>query len=602
MRTTTIRSDEAKSLPDLFRTRLATNPDKIAYRSYDIAAQRWESTSWAAMGREVGRWQASLQDEKLKPGDRVAIMLRNCREWVVFDQAALGTGLVTVPLYTEDRPENAAYIIRNADVKLLVVEGKRQWQRLQSISKDLKDLKRIVSIQTIEEEDLPSDPRLISLTDWLFGQEGPVLVHNADPADLATIVYTSGTTGKPKGVMLSHDNILYNAYQSSICGNFGHDDLFLSFLPLSHMLERTGGLYVPMMVGAEVAFARSVNQLPEDLKTQKPTVMISVPRIYERVYAKIMTSLNKQSAFTRLLFNRTVSIGWKHYQYQQGRGRYTLSLLLFPLLKRLVSHKILSAFGGRMKYAVVGGAAMPTQITKTFIGLGMPLLQGYGMTESSPVVCVNRPEYNIPGSIGQALTGVDVRIGENSELLTRSRCVMLGYWNNEKATRETIDKNGWLHTGDQARITESGHLYIIGRIKEIIVLGNGEKVSPNDMEMAILLDPLIKQVMIIGEGRAFLAALVVLSTEEWVKFSDTLGVKATDKTSLKEKFVEKAILARIGKQIAAFPRFASIRRVHLSRDPWTVDNGLLTPTLKIKRLQIEKQYQENIEALYTMRR
>ena len=602
MRTTTLRSDEAKSLPDLFRTRLATNPDKIAYRSYDIAAQRWESTRWAAMGKEVGRWQASLQGEKLKPGDRVAIMLRNCREWVVFDQAALGMGLVTVPLYTEDRPENAAYIIRDANVKLLVVDGKRQWQRLQTVSKDLKGLKRIVSIQTIEEEDHPNDPRLISLTDWLFGQEGPIIVHNAESTDLATIVYTSGTTGRPKGVMLSHDNILYNAYQSSVCGNFGHDDRFLSFLPLSHMLERTGGLYVPMMVGAEVAFARSVNQLAEDLKTQKPTVMISVPRIYERVYAKIMTSLNKQSTFTRLLFNLTVNIGWKHYQYQQGHERYTLSLLLLPLLKRLVSRKILSAFGGRMKYAVVGGAAMPTEITKTFIGLGMPLLQGYGMTESSPVVCVNRPESNIPGSIGQTLTGVEVRIGENNELLTRSRCVMLGYWKNEKATRETIDKDGWLHTGDQARITESGHLYITGRIKEIIVLGNGEKVSPNDMEMAILLDPLIEQIMIIGEGRAFLAALVVLSTEEWIKLSDTLGVKATDKTSLKEKFVEKAILARIGKQITAFPGFASIRRVHLSRDPWTVDNGLLTPTLKIKRPQIEKQYQENIEALYAMRR
>ena len=501
MSITIIHPDRAKTLPGLFRARLATNPDKIAYRSYDSAAQRWEATSWAAMGKEIGRWQASLQREKLKPGDRVAIMLRNCREWVVFDQAALGMGLVTVPLYTEDRPENAAYIIRDAQVKLLLVEGKRQWQKLQTVSKDLTGLKRIVSVYTIEAEDQPEDSRLVSLTNWFFGLDGPVLVHAAKPSDLATIVYTSGTTGKPKGVMLSHDNILFNAYQSSVCGEFDQNDRFLSFLPLSHMLERTGGLYLPMMVGAEVAFARSVNQLADDLKTQRPTVMISVPRIYERVYTRMMATLAKQSAFKRLLFDTTVKLGWKRYQHQQGRGSFSPALILLPILKGLVARKILSAFGGRMKYAVVGGAAMPPEIARTFIALGMPLLQGYGMTETSPVVCVNRPESNIPESIGQALTDVEVRIGKKNELLTRSRSVMLGYWNNQKATHETVDKDGWLHTGDQARIDECGHLHITGRIKEIIVLGNGEKVAPADLEMAILMDPLIEQVMIIGEAR-----------------------------------------------------------------------------------------------------
>ena len=425
-----------------------------------------------------------------------------------------------------------------------------------------------------------------------------MLVHNAEPTDLATIVYTSGTSGKPKGVMLSHDNILFNAYQSSVCVEFVEDDRFLSFLPLSHMLERTAGYYLPMMVGAEVAFARSVNQLAEDLKTQRPTVMISVPRIYERVYSKITASLAKQPAFKRVLFDTTVRLGWKHYQYKQGRGSFSFSLLFLPIFNRLVAHKILSAFGGRMKYAVVGGAAMPPEISRIFIGLGMPLLQGYGMTETSPVVCVNRPSSNIPESIGQTLTGMEVRIGKNNELLTRSRSVMLGYWNNKKATQETIDDEGWLHTEDQARIDEYGHLYLTGRIKEIIVLGNGEKVPPNDMEMAIRMDPLIEQVMILGEGRAFLAALVVLNPQEWIQFSDSLGVKATDKNSLKEKFVKKAMLARISKQIEAFPGFASIRRVHLSLEPWTVDNGLLTPTLKIKRPQIDMRYKEDIEALY----
>ncbi len=601
MSVATIHPEQAKTLPGLFRARLAATPNKIAYRSYDIAAQRWEATTWAAMAKEIGRWQSSLQREKLAPGDRVAIMLRNSREWVVFDQAALGMGLVTVPLYTEDRPENAAYIIRDAGVKLLLVEGKRQWQKMQTVSKDLKGLKRIVSVHTIEAEDRPRDPRLTSLTDWVFGLDGPVLVHNAEPTDLATIVYTSGTTGKPKGVMLSHDNILFNAYQSSICGEVDEHDRFLSFLPLSHMLERTAGFYLPMMVGAEVAFARSINHLAEDLKTQQPTIMISVPRIYERVYVRVMASLAKQPAFKHWLFDTTVKLGWKRYQRSQGRGSYHLVFIFLPILKWLVARKILSAFGGRMKYAIVGGAAMPPEIARTFIGLGIPLLQGYGMTETSPVICVNRPESNIPESIGQALTGVEVRIGKENELLTRSRCIMLGYWNNKKATADTIDKDGWLHTGDLARMDEYGHLYITGRIKEIIVLGNGEKVPPADMEMAILMDPLIAQIMLIGEGRAYLAALVVLAPEKWITFSDKLGVKATDKNSLKEKFIEKAVLARIARKIEAFPGYAMIRRVHLSLEPWTVDNGLLTPTLKIKRPQISLRYQEEIEALYAGR-
>jgi long-chain acyl-CoA synthetase len=329
--------------------------------------------------------------------------------------------------------------------------------------------------------------------------------------------------------------------------------------------------------------------------------MISVPRIYERVYAKIMASLNKQSAFKRFLFDKTVDIGWKGYLYQQGRGPNSLSRVFSPLLKQLVAAKILSALGGRMRYAVVGGAAMPPKIARTFIGLGLPLLQGYGMTETAPVVCVNRPESNIPESIGQALTGVEVSIGKKDELLTRSRSVMLGYWNNKKASREAIDKDGWLHSGDQARIDEHGHLYITGRLKEIIVLGNGEKVPPADMEMAILMDPLLEQVMILGEGRPFLSALIVLAPQEWILFSGTLGVKATDKNSLKEKFVEKAVLARIAKQIETFPGYATIRRAHLSLDPWTVDNGLLTPTLKIKRPQIEMHHEEDIEALYANR-
>ena len=594
----TLRPDDVRTLPGLFRARVAATPEKVAYRHFDVAGKCWHATTWEEMAIEVGRWQAALKKEGLQQGDRVAIMLKNCREWVVFDVAALGLGLVVVPLYTDDRPENAAYIMEDAGVKLLLVEGKKQWKRLQQVSSRLGNLQRIVSVNTIEKDDRPDDEHLQSLSEWLFGLEGPVLSEESDPLELATIVYTSGTTGKPKGVMLSHDNILFNAWGAAHCGHLTSEDRFLSFLPLSHMLERMAGLYFPMMVGAEVVYSRGVNQLGDDLVTQKPTTLVSVPRIYERVYARIMSKLRKDSAFRQKIFHKAVEVGWKRFEYKQGRGRFHRSILLWPLYKRLVADKILERLGGRLRYAICGGAALPPEIARLFIGLGLPMVQGYGMTETSPVICVNRPDDNIPESIGQALPGIEVRIGENDELQTRSRCVMLGYWNNQQATEETIDSDGWLHTGDQVRVNETGHYFITGRIKEIIVLGNGEKVPPADMEMAIAMDPLIDQVMVIGEGRSYLTALAVLEPQEWRALAQQLGIDPDDPASLREKRVEKAVLKRIGNQIASFPGYAQIRRVHLMLEPWTVDDGLLTPTLKMKRPKIAERFRDEIEALY----
>lgn len=597
----TIFPERAKTIPGLFRERIADTPDRCAYQHFDVASRAWHETSWQTMGHETGRWQLALQKEKLKPGDRVAIMSKNCREWVLFDQAALGLGLVTVPLFVDDRPENAAYIMVEAGVKVLVVEGRKQWQRLQKVSKKLKGVKRIVSISTIEEEQHPQDLRLVSLAEWLFGLNGPLLAQESATHELATIVYTSGTTGKPKGVMLSHDNILFNAFASSTCGEFFPGDRFVSFLPLSHMLERTSGYYMPMMLGAEVAFSRSVSQLAEDLKNRKPTVLISVPRIYESVYLKIIKGLQKQSKFKQKLFHATVGLGWKKYQYEQGRAPRPFALFIWPILNKLVARKVTAALGGKLRYAVCGGAAMPPEIAKVFLGLGVPVVQGYGMTETSPVITVNRPEDNIPESIGKALEGVDIRIGEKSELLTHSRSVMMGYWKNKKATKDVINSEGWIHTGDQARVDESGHYYIIGRLKEIIVMGNGEKVPPADMEMAMAMDPLIEQVMVIGEARSHLAALFVLEQAEWETLAESAGVDPSDPESLKERFVEKLVLQRASKQLSSFPGYAQVRRGLLLLEPWTVDDGLLTPTLKMKRQQINACFHDEIETLYAHR-
>lgn len=593
-----ITPEQAKSLDGLFLERVRRAPDATAYRHFDVGSRSWHDTSWQDMATEVGRWQQGLQRERLTAGDKVAVMLRNCREWVVFDQAALGLGLVTVPLYADDRPDNVAHILEEAEVKLLLVEGREQWRRLEQVASGRHGkLKRILSLKSVDPKDQPKDRRLESLNEWLFGLDGEPHERDSDGSELASLVYTSGTTGRPKGVMLSHRNMLTNAFAATQCGSFLHGDIFLSFLPLSHTLERTIGYYLPIMIGATVAYARSVPQLADDLVTIRPTVLISVPRIYERVYGKIQSGLQKKGLLARALFQLTEQVGWARFQHAQGRARWRPSLLLWPLLERLVATPILARLGGRLRYSICGGAPLAPRVAKTFLSMGMPLLQGYGLTEASPVVSVNRPEDNIPASIGTTLPGIEVRIGDQEELLTRSDCVMQGYWKNREASAKSIDQEGWLHTGDQARIDEQGHLYIIGRLKDILVLANGEKVPPADMELAIALDPLFEQVMVVGEGKPFLTVLAVLNQEQWQRMQDESN-EAADAEQLKDRFIEKMLLRRISKQLHDFPGYAQVRRGAFLLKPWQVEEGLLTPTLKLRRNRILAAHAEEIDRLY----
>lgn len=587
------------TLCGLFRARVAATPGQVAYRQFDEAHNTWVSFTWAQVAAEVARWQAALTNEGLVPGDRVAVMLKNSAEWVIFDQAALGLGLVTVPLYLDDRPDSAVYILGHADAKLLLVEGKFQLKKLAEIAGSAPGLRRIVSLVPPESGLADWSSRFAVADAWLAAGAGtPVPERHLSPDLLATIVYTSGTTGRPKGVMLTHENLLWNAYYSSQCADFGPREVFLSFLPMSHTLERTGGYYLPMLLGSEVVYARSITQLAQDLQAIRPTVLISVPRIYERVYWRIQDSLEKKGPLAKQVFDLAVRVGWRRFEHAQGRATWTPEQLLWPLLQKQVAQAVTEKLGGRLKLAISGGAALTPEIARVFIGLGVPVFQGYGLTEASPVVCVNRPDSNVPASIGKPLPGVEVRIGENDELLTRSRCVMRGYWKDEAATRAVVDAEGWLHTGDQARVDADGHYTIIGRIKDIIVLNNGEKVSPTDMESAILLDPLFEQAMVVGEGKPYLAALAVLNEEHWQDFAASLGVDPDNPAALHDPRVMKALIHRMARHLKHFPGYAQIRRLHPELSPWTVDDGLLTPTLKVKRNQVLDRYRAAVDAMY----
>ena len=575
------------------------SPQKVAYRQFDESTGDWVSFTWAQVAGEVARWQAAFVKEGLMPGDRVAIMLKNCVEWVIFDQAALSLGLVTVPLYLDDRPENAAYILNHAGAKLLLVEGKFQHNKLAEITGTANTLQHIVSLNPPDSEQVNWNTRFIVAADWLAAAaETPVPARHPSADGLASIVFTSGTTGRPKGVMLTHENILWNAFAATQFEDFGENQVFLSFLPLSHMFERTVGYYLPMLLCAEVVYARSIAQLAKDLVEVCPTVLVSVPRIFERVYGRIQDGLEKKSVLARMLFKLAVQVGWRRFEKQQGRAGWHPELLLWPLLRKLVAGNVTEKLGGRLQIVISGGAALSPEIARVFIGLGVPIFQGYGLTETSPVISSNRRIANLPASIGKPLPGIEVKIGDNHELLTRSRCVMRGYWQNEEATRAMIDADGWLHTGDQVSIDDAGYYTIVGRIKDIIVLNNGEKVPPSDMESAILLDPLFEQVMIVGEGKPYLAALTVLNEEHWQAFAADLNVDPEHPLSLRDPRVTKALVRRVAEHLKHFPGYAQIRRLHPVLAPWTVDDGLLTPTLKIKRNQVLDRYRAAVEAMY----
>jgi len=539
------------------------------------------------MQREVERWQSALNDEGLVAGDRVAVMMDNCIYWLILDQAALALGLVLVPLYANDRAENLAYVLNDAGADLLLIKEQQQLDQLERVAEQISHI-RLRSVLPLSSEKLD----ITDIDSWL-PEQGEATLHQHPPDALASIVYTSGTTGHPKGVMLSHKNMLWNAWAGLHSIMIYPEDQHLSFLPLSHTLERTIGYYLMMMAGARVAFNRSIPDLVEDIQIIKPTIMVTVPRIFERIHGKLQLGLEDGPALSRWLFARSVAVGWRRFLIQQGRAGWRSSQLFAPLLDKLIGAKLRQRLGGRLRIAIVGGAAMPAEISRVFLALGVPVLQGYGLTETSPVISVNTPQANDPASVGGLLRDVEIdNHPQTGELRVRSPGVMQGYWKREKATREMIDSEGWLATGDIARF-ENGFLTITGRLKDIIVLANGEKLAPADIESAIAMDPLIEQVMVVGEGRPFLTALLGLNPEVEEKFRARHA-----KSTMSESAFQAELKTRIRRCTRAFPGYARLRDFCVVDEVWSIENELLTPTLKIRRSRVLERYQDEIETLY----
>ena len=589
-----------RTLPELLAWRVRATPHVAAYRHFDNVRNTWTNVSWSEFAERVAHWTRGLSRLQLPRGARVAILLPNSLDAVCIDQAALALACVPVPLHAIDNAASIAYILSDSDASVLVASSLEQWTSIASVGPPLPALREVVLRDITTSPPDSSGVAVLALADWLARGASVTTMQPPVESDPATLVYTSGTTGKPKGVMLTHRNVVSNVMASLARVAAGPADLFLSFLPLSHTFERTAGYYLPIAAGCCVAFARSVGQLAEDLKIVKPTILVSVPRIYERIYARLQAML-EGSALRRRMFEIAVATGWRRFCREQslpidGAHSFLLGGLLWLLVGRVVSRKLQAQFGGRLRLAVSGGAPLSAPIARCFLGLGLPILQGYGMTETSPVIAVNALDDNDPATVGRALPDFEVRIGDNKELLVRGPGVMRGYWKRDADTARTID-DGWLHTGDQAAI-EKGRIRILGRVKEIIVTSTGEKIAPADLELAITADPLFEQAYAFGDNQPFIACVVVLNRPGWEHLAAELHLDPAATESLARKVARDAMLGRIRTLTSGFPYYAQPRAVWLTLERWTIENTLLTPTLKLKRNKLAAHFAAQIEALY----
>lgn len=588
------------TLPQLLVNSVERYGEREALRQFDKETKSWHSLSYAQLMARVMEWRRAYAAMNLERGTRIGILMPNSIDHACADQAALANGLVPVPLHAIDTPGASAFILSDSRAKVLVTNKLTRWKQIKAAGGDLQDLTAVI----ITEDEVDDETGMVrGLSEWLAaGTHVVELPEGPKEDDLAGIVYTSGTTGRPKGVMLTHGNIVSNVKATLECVFPQVGDIFLSFLPLSHTFERTAGYYLALATGCTIAYNRSVLLLADDLKTIRPTVIISVPRVYERIFARVQDKLKKSRPEARYLFDWAVEIGWRDFCRRnhlpvEHTGRAWLDGLMRPLVRK-VSSTLLDQFGGRLRIAISGGAALSSKVARTFCGLGLPIIQGYGMTEASPIIAGNNRTLNQPNTVGKPFNNVEVRLGEGDEIQIKGPSITRGYWNRPDATADAFTEDGWFRTGDVGGFNELGLLSIKGRIKEIIVTSTGEKVPPADLEAAIETDPLFSQCYVIGENRPYLSLITVVNPDEWASFAKSCGVDPADPASLDNPSVKTAALKRAKTAAGEFPHYALPRAVVLTQEPWTIENGLITPTLKLKRGPLSKKFANVIAQLY----
>jgi len=528
----------------------------------------------------------------IRPGDRVALFSENRPEWHIVDFACQLVGAVDVPLYATLPAPHVRYIVQDSGARLLIVSGKERARVALEAASGL-DVKVVgidpdlaPGLQCLEDLPLPSKRKQ---------QELPVVGEE----DLATLIYTSGTTGEPKGVMLTHRNLISQVLAVRPLFPITDKDVSMSFLPLSHSYERTVD-YVFLQYGVQINYVESIEKVPMQLTEIRPTIMVSVPRLYERSYIKILSKIQQEGGAKRRLFAWALAVGRKVKEAEwRGEKASAFARGQYAVAKARIFSKVLERLGGRLRFTVSGGAPLSREVGEFFDIVGLPILQGYGLTESSPVISVNLLEANRIGSAGRPLPGVEVRIAEDGEILARGPNIMKGYWNKPEATAEAIDKDGFLHTGDVGYIDADGFLFITDRKKDIIVTSGGKNVAPQPIEGKLGATAYIAQAVVIGDRYPYLTALIVPNFENLETYFADKGIKGLSKEEMAqhpdtEKLVAEAV-KKVNAELASHER---IRRFALLSREFSLEEGELTPTMKVRRRVVAERYHDLIEGMY----
>ena len=593
---------KTKSLVDMFLEVVNNHGAKTSLM--EKIDGEYQGFSYTEMSTRVKNFSLGLASLGIRHGDHVALMAENCPEWPISDLGILSLGAANVPIYPTITPQQIEYILADSETKIIIVSNNELLEKILEIYDNLPMLEKII----IMKENSNSQDFIINFDKIYelgkeFEKEHPNYYDSAvkkiTPDDLCGIIYTSGTTGSPKGVMLSHNNILSNVRGSLKIINATEQDIFLSFLPLCHSFERMAGQYTALGAGATIAYAESIEKVAENLGEIRPTLMTSVPRLFEKIYARVLENAEAGSPIKKKIFWWAVNTGEK-YMNAKLKGKVGGFLnFKYNLATKLVFSKLQEKVGGRLRFFVSGGAPLSKEIAEFFYKAGILILEGYGLTESSPVISVNYEEKFKFGSVGLAIPGVEIKIIDDGEILTRGPHVMKGYYKNPEATAEAIDKDNWLHTGDIGFLDEDNFLHITDRKKNIIVTSGGKNITPASIENALITSPYIDIIMVIGEKRKFLSAIIVPNFDELKKYAADNNINFSSNEELvSNSEIYKMVETDIIKLSSDLARFEQIKKFTMLPNEFTIEGGELTPKLSVKRKVVLQKYASFIDRMY----
>lgn len=576
-------------------------PDFMLYKKEG----RYQPVSTEEFGRRVKHLCLGLKDLGLQKGDKVVILSENRPEWVITDHANLCLGVSTVPIYTSLVPEQIKYIIDDSDAKAVVVSCDDLWKRVEAVKPSLAKVRHYITFLEEAPEGVLTLNQVLERGRKVDEQHPALfesLVNAVSPEDEASLIYTSGTTGMPKGVILTHANFLSNVKTVVSIFDFTPKDTVLSFLPLSHVLERMA-TYAYVYCGMHIGYAESLESVGQNLLEIRPTLMVSVPRVFEKIYAKVMDNVLSSSTLKKRIFYWALKVG-KEY------GRRKVNKETIPgglqrkrnLAHKLVYSKIVEKTGGRVRFFVSGGAPLSKDIAEFFYALGLVIMEGYGLTETSPVISANTFENIRFGTVGKPIPGVEVKIAEDGEILTRGPHVMKGYYKKEAETREAFE-GGWFHTGDIGHIDKDGFVVITDRKKDIIVTAGGKNVAPQPIENILKTNPYISNAVVIGDRRRFVCALIVPNFEKLEKYAQSSHIPFANRAELiGNEQVVNFLKAEVDRSTPNLAQYERIKRIALLDRDFEIEKGEMTPSLKVKRRIVEQKYKAVLDALYEQER